>query len=143
VNSQEASINEVRIRQQELPNKGIKTAMHLFVSILQCLARFLFGAHFAEQASPSFHGSAEALPLRIRSGDDHWPGVGWMKVRLVLEEFCGIRCPCMVPLRAPDNLRVGPRADILQPDDFLPESAPPSYIRHCFSPPDFPGMAQF
>jgi hypothetical protein len=114
--------------------------MHFFVSILQCLAKYFFGVFFAENSSPRFPRSADALGLRNRSQEKHWPGVGWMKVRLVLEEFCGIRCPCMVPLRAPYNLRVGPRADILQPDDFLPESAPPSYIRHCFSPPDFPGM---
>ncbi len=132
--------DEVRIRQQELPNKGIKTAMHFFLSILQCLARFFFGSSFAKDNSPCFHGAAEAVRLQTLNHENHWPGVGWMKVRLVLEELCGVRRPCVAPLRTPDNLSVGPRADIFRPDNYSPASGLPSYLRHCFSPPDFPGM---
>jgi hypothetical protein len=139
VNSQEASIDEVRIRQQELPNKGIKIAMHLFVSILQCLARFLFGAHFTERISPRFHRSAEAFSLRFRSGDDHWPSVGWMKVRLLLDEFGGLPCRRMVLLRVLNVQRVNLRAKSIQSEGFLPETSPPLYLRTCFSPPEFRG----
>ena len=113
--------------------------MHLFVSILQCVARILFGANFAEKVSPYVHGPAEALMLRFRSGDDHWPGVGWMKVRLMLEEFGGLPCRCMVPVRAPNNQRVNPRAKSIRSAGFLSEAPPPTYLRTCFSPPDFRG----
>ena len=113
--------------------------MHFFVSILQGLASFLFGANFAGKGSPYVHGPAEAFALRIRAGDDHWPGVGWMKVRLMLEEFGGLPCRRMVPLRAPHNQRVNPRAKSIQSASFLPETSTPSYLRTCCSPPDFHG----
>jgi hypothetical protein len=111
--------------------------MHLFVSILQGLARLLFGANFAEKGSPYVRGPAGTFALRFRSGDDHWPGVGWMKVRLKLEEFGGLPCRCMVPLRTPHNQRVNPRAKSIRSESFLAETSPPTYLRTCFSPPDF------
>jgi hypothetical protein len=138
-NSQEARIDEVCIRQQEPPNKGIKTAMHFLVSIFQCLANCLFGASLAEKSSPRFRRTVEAFSLQSGSFEDHWPGVGWMKVRLMLEEFGGTPRHCPVPLRASNNLRAIPRANFLQPECFLPETSPPSNFRPFFPPPDHSG----
>ncbi|MCC6125177.1 MAG: hypothetical protein IT426_09465 [Pirellulales bacterium] len=109
--------------------------MQFLVSILQCLARILFGAIFAEAYSPRFRGPAEAFPLRVRTGDDHWPRVGWMKVCLLLEEFGGLPRPCMAPPRTP-NRRVNPRAKSIRSAGFSLETSPPSYLRTCFPPPD-------
>jgi hypothetical protein len=113
--------------------------MDLFVSIFQWLARYLFGAHFLEKGSPLFRGQSEASALRILAGDDRWPGVGWMKVRLVLEEFGGLPRRCAVPLRVSYNPRAVPRANCLELESFLPEISHSSHLRTCFSPPDFPG----
>jgi hypothetical protein len=113
--------------------------MDLFVSIFQWLARYLFGAHFAEKGMPSFRAPAEAFPLWTWSGEDRWSGVGWMKVRLVMEEFGGLPRRCAVPLRVSYSLRAVPRANCLELERFLSETSHSSHLRTCFPPPDFPG----
>jgi hypothetical protein len=110
--------------------------MHFFVSILQCLARVLFGADFAEKFSLPRLGPAEALTLRCCSADDHWPGVGWKKIRLKLEEFAGLPRVCRVPVRADDPSPVNPRKNSIPPAGFFPETPPTSYLQNGFSPPD-------
>jgi hypothetical protein len=110
------------------------------VSILQWLAKFLLGGRFTETSAPRLRRPDEAFEVCVRSGGDHWPGVGWMKVRLMLEQLGGLPCRRMAPVRVPNNQRVNPRAKPIHCERFLPETSPPSYLRNCFSPPDFPGM---
>jgi hypothetical protein len=113
--------------------------MHLFVSIIQCMARLLCGVNFAAERPPYVRRPAEAFSLRSRCGDHHWPGVGWMKVRLMLEEFGGMPCRRMVPCRAPLSQQVNLRAQSIHSESFIAEFSPPSYLRNCFSPPDYRG----
>lgn len=114
--------------------------MHFIVSILQCVARILLGGSLAEKDLPRSRGRAVAYRLRVPTGDDHWPRVGWRKIRLLLEAFSGMPCRRMVLIRVPTLQQVNPRAKSVQSESFLAETSPPSYLRNRFSPPDFPGM---